>query len=56
LYEIILALLAGFSIARLRPKGANLLFALIFSGTVFPLFTALRPYFIQGLASQTAGE
>ena len=41
--SIVLASLASFSIARLKPKGANLLFALIFSGTVFPFQMYLVP-------------
>ncbi|MGI6567646.1 MAG: carbohydrate ABC transporter permease [Firmicutes bacterium] len=43
--SIVLASLASFSIARLKPKGANLLFALIFSGTVFPFQMYLVPLF-----------
>ncbi|NMB24091.1 MAG: carbohydrate ABC transporter permease [Firmicutes bacterium] len=43
--SIIFASLASFSIARLRPRGSNLLFALIFSGTVFPFQMYLVPLF-----------
>lgn len=42
---VILASLAGFSITRLRPRGHNLLFAVIFSGTVFPFQMYLVPLF-----------
>lgn len=43
--SIVLASLAAYSITRLRPKGNNWLFAVIFSGTVFPFQMYLVPLF-----------